>query len=154
MASMLPAGFYGVVDVDISTGFVERATWLADELQAGGAGILQVRMKADNSGAFFAVATAVRAVCRVPLVINDRVDIALAVGAEGVHLGQDDLPLPAARAIAPRLVIGISTHNLAQARAAAEGGADYLGFGPIYPTATKQNPDPVVGVGQLARAVA
>jgi len=147
----LPAGFYGVVDVEASAGWIERAVWLAEELQAGGAAVLQVRMKTGGSGAYLEVAAAVRAACRVPLVVNDRVDIALAVGAEGVHLGQDDLPLAAARRIAPGLWIGISTHNLAQAREAAAGGADYLGFGPIYPTGTKKNPDPVVGVGQLAR---
>ena len=150
----LPGGFYGVVDVEAGADFVGRAVRLAEELVAGGAGILQVRMKTGGSGAFLEVAAAVRAVCRVPLVVNDRVDIALAVGAEGVHLGQDDLPLPAARRIAPGMWIGISTHNLAQAEEAAAAGADYLGFGPIYPTVTKQNPDPVVGVTELARVVA
>ncbi len=156
MAGMreLPRGFYGVVDVTAGPGVVELSRWLATELQAGGASILQVRVKKGGSGALLDVARAVRAVCDVPLIVNDRPDIALAVGAEGVHLGQDDLPLAAARRIAPRLVIGVSTHTLAQARAAAAAGADYLGFGPIYPTATKANPDPVVGVGQLARVAA
>ncbi|HKA86300.1 MAG TPA: thiamine phosphate synthase [Haliangiales bacterium] len=148
-------GFYGVVDVAAGPGAVELARWLAGELVKGGASILQVRVKKGGSGALLEIARAVRAVVAgIPLVVNDRPDIALAVGAEGVHLGQDDLPLPAARNIAPGLLIGVSTHTLAQARAAAEGGADYLGFGPIYPTGTKDNPDPVVGVGQLARVVA
>jgi thiamine-phosphate diphosphorylase len=150
----LPRGFYGVVDVTAGAGVVDLARWLAAELQAGGATILQVRVKKGGSGALLAVARAVRSVCKVPLVVNDRPDIALAVGAEGVHLGQDDLPLAAARKIAPGLFIGVSTHTLAQAKAAAAAGADYLGFGPIYPTGTKVNPDPVVGVGQLARVAA
>ena len=69
-----------------------------------------------------------------------------------MHLGQDDLPLAAARALAPAgFVIGVSTHDEAQARAAAEGGADYIGFGPCFPTSSKHNPDPVVGVERLAR---
>jgi thiamine-phosphate diphosphorylase len=150
----LPRGFYGVVDVTAGPGVVDRARWLAAELLAAGAAILQVRVKKGGSGAFLEVARAVREVCTVPLVVNDRADIAIAAGADGIHLGQDDLPLAAARAIAPGLFVGISTHSLAQAMAAAAAGADYLGFGPIYPTGTKENPDPVVGVGQLARVVA
>ena len=72
------------------------------------------------------------------LVINDYVDLALACGADGVHLGQGDLPLEAARRIAPELLIGISTHNLDQALAAQNGGADYVNIGPIFPTKTKE----------------
>ncbi|MCA9676309.1 MAG: thiamine phosphate synthase, partial [Myxococcales bacterium] len=92
-------------------------------------------------------------------VVNDRLDVALAVEADGVHLGQDDLPLADARALAVRagrsdLLIGVSTHGDAQVSAAVAGGADYLGFGPVYGTRTKQNPDPVQGIQGLARAVA
>lgn len=83
-------------------------------------------------------------------IVNDRVDVAKAIGADGVHLGQEDLPLADARAIlGPGRLIGISTHNPAQAVEAEAGGADYIGFGPIFPTATKENPDPVVGVDGL-----
>jgi thiamine-phosphate pyrophosphorylase len=71
------------------------------------------------------------------LIINDHADIALAVEADGVHLGQDDLPLREARKIMGNRIIGISTHNLQQAKAAEEGGADYIGFGPVFHTATK-----------------
>jgi thiamine-phosphate pyrophosphorylase len=86
------------------------------------------------------------------LIVNDRLDVALATAVDGVHLGQDDLPLAAARALAPAgFVIGISTHNESQARAACDGGASYIGFGPCFPTRTKLNPDPVVGLEQLAR---
>jgi thiamine-phosphate diphosphorylase len=77
------------------------------------------------------------------------------VGAEVCHLGQTDLPLAAARALAGgRLALGVSTHSLAQALAAAAGGADYLGFGPVYPTSGKVDPDPVVGVAALAEVCA
>jgi thiamine-phosphate pyrophosphorylase len=71
------------------------------------------------------------------LIINDHADIALAVDADGVHLGQDDLPLKEARRIMGRRIVGISTHSLAQAAEAEAGGADYIGFGPIFPTTTK-----------------
>jgi thiamine-phosphate diphosphorylase len=71
------------------------------------------------------------------LIINDHADIALAVDADGVHLGQDDLPLPEARKIMGRRIIGISTHNIEQAQSAEAGGADYIGFGPIFHTSTK-----------------
>src|SRR4051794_9058947 len=98
------------------------------------------------------------ALCRgagVPFCVNDRMDVALAVGADVVHLGQDDLPLADARRVRaaagrPDLVIGVSTHNRAQAVAAAEAGADYIGFGPVFGTRTKLNPDPTVGLDILA----
>jgi thiamine-phosphate pyrophosphorylase len=90
----------------------------------------------------------------VAFCVNDRVDIALLAGADAVHLGQDDLPLAAARKLAgDRLIIGISTHSLAQARAALAGGADYLGFGPVFATASKEDPDPVQGLAALAEIV-
>ena len=85
-------------------------------------------------------------------VINDRVDIALMVGADGVHVGQDDLPPNEVRKIAgERLLIGYSTHNRAQLRAGDEEPVDYLALGPVFATASKENPDPVVGVRELAR---
>ena len=71
-------------------------------------------------------------------VVNDRVDIALACGADGVHLGQEDLPLAAARRIMGNKLIGISTHSLEQAKEAERGGADYIGFGPIFGSVTKE----------------
>ena len=90
----------------------------------------------------------------VPFCVNDRLDVALAVGADAVHLGQDDLPLAEAKAVAGgRLAIGISTHNEAQLREAVAGGADYVGLGPVFATHTKANPDPVVGIAELARLV-
>jgi thiamine-phosphate pyrophosphorylase len=87
----------------------------------------------------------------VRLIINDRADVARLVDAAGVHLGQDDLPARAAREIlGPNKIIGFSTHNIAQAEAAArEGIADYIGFGPIYPTTTKEHADPVQGLEGL-----
>jgi thiamine-phosphate pyrophosphorylase len=89
----------------------------------------------------------------VTLIINDRVDIALALGASGVHLGQDDLPPEAARnLLGDKAIIGYSTHNVDQAIAAANLPVDYIAIGPIFETGTKANPDPVVGLDGL-RAV-
>jgi len=134
----------------------------------GGAGAtaLQVRHKPAgfaHTADVLAVARLARRLTREAgalLIVDDRVDVAIAVGADGVHLGQADLPLEEARRIVERQVpgrrflIGVSTHDAAQIEAALGGGADYLGFGPVYATATKENPDPVQGVGGLAAAVA
>ena len=86
------------------------------------------------------------------LIINDRVDIALAIGADGVHLGQTDMPVEAARILlGANAIIGFSTHNFEQAQAALQLPIDYLAFGPIFATSSKQNPDPVAGLGDLRR---
>ena len=88
----------------------------------------------------------------VRLIINDRVDIALALRADGVHLGQDDLPPEAARQVlGSRAIIGFSTHNLEQAREAARLPVDYIAIGPLFPTSSKDNPDPVIGLEELSR---
>lgn len=86
-------------------------------------------------------------------IVNDRCDLALALEADGVHLGQDDLPLDLARSIlGPDKLIGISTHREADVVAATAGGADYMGFGPIFPTQTKADHEPVVGTAGLRQA--
>jgi thiamine-phosphate pyrophosphorylase len=142
------SGFYAVLDRDDPD--------LAEQLLAS-ARVLQVRIKPGSAADILAASRRAREITRrqgAMLIVNDRVDLALAAGADGVHLGQDDLPLAAARALVPRgFVIGISTHDLAQVRAAVDGGADYLGYGPVFATTTKENPDPVQGTQALARAV-
>lgn len=130
---------------------------LAQALMAGGSRILQLRMKTAPGGAVLRALEELRPLVRrrpgVKLIVNDRLDVALAGGADGVHLGQSDLPLRVARALCPPgFLIGVSTHDEEQVEAALEGGADYIAFGPIYPTASKDNPDPVLGVARL-RAV-
>ncbi len=82
-------------------------------------------------------------------ILDDRVDIALASGADGVHLGQNDLPFPAARALAPDLILGLSTHNPEEALAAQEAGASYINIGPIFPTNTKEVPTGAVGTAMI-----
>ncbi|MBN2231561.1 MAG: thiamine phosphate synthase [Deltaproteobacteria bacterium] len=119
-----------------------------------GVRIVQCRRKSGNDRDFLARAEALAKLCRVrrvPFIVNDRPDIALLNGADGLHLGQDDLPIAAARrVVGDRMVIGRSTHTLEQAVVAAAEGADYIGFGPIFPTSGKENPDPVVGIDGLA----
>lgn len=103
--------------------------------------MLQLRVKQVSSRAFLAIAREVRDICRqydCLLIINDRADIALAVNADGVHVGQEDMPLAAARKVlGPDKIIGVSTHDPEQALLAERGGADYIGFGPLFGTNTK-----------------
>jgi thiamine-phosphate pyrophosphorylase len=126
---------------------------LTKKLCAGGARLLQLRVKALSTREFLAIAQEVRAICQRTgclLIINDRADIALAVNADGVHIGQEDLPLPAARKVLGRgKLIGVSTHDPAQAVAAERGGADYIGFGPLFGTNTKATGYSARGIEQL-----
>jgi thiamine-phosphate pyrophosphorylase len=110
------------------------------ELLSAGVALLQLRVKALPAGDFLALARRARAETRARgcvLIVNDRIDIALACDADGVHLGQDDLPLAAGRKLMGDKIVGISTHDLEQAREAERNGADYIGFGPLFGTATK-----------------
>ena len=111
------------------------------EALEGGVTLVQYRAKTASSAEMYAEALQLKALCdsfNVPLIINDRLDIAMAVGAAGVHLGQDDLPCAAARKILGEdYIIGVSAHNPAEARAALQSGADYLGCGAVFGTATK-----------------
>ncbi|MGD8530935.1 MAG: thiamine phosphate synthase, partial [Syntrophobacterales bacterium] len=106
----------------------------------GGSKIIQLREKEYPKRDLYNLALKFREITtrgRVLLIINDHVDIALAVDADGVHLGQEDLPLQVARKLAPELLIGASTHSLQQALQAEKDGADYVNIGPIFPTKTK-----------------
>lgn len=111
------------------------------EALEGGVTLVQYRAKTASSAEMYAEALQLKALCnsfKVPLIINDRLDIAMAVGAAGVHLGQDDLPCAAARKILGEdYIIGVSAHNPAEAAEALESGADYLGCGAVFGTATK-----------------
>ena len=107
----------------------------------GGAEMVQLREKTWPSGTLFSLAQRLRGRCRaarVPFIVNDRVDLALAVEADGVHLGQDDLPPAAARRLLrPGMILGLSTHSVEQAQAAQAAGADYVAVGAMFPTASK-----------------
>jgi thiamine-phosphate pyrophosphorylase len=125
-------------------------------LSRGGASLVQLREKQQPALEFYEQAKAAVAVALrsgVQLIINDRVDVALAVGATGVHLGQDDIPPDAARKLLGQgAIVGYSTHNIDQARAALKLPIDYLAIGPIFQTATKTDTSPVLGLEGL-RAV-
>lgn len=122
-------------------------------LASGGAKLVQLREKDLSPRDFIDDARRALAIGRrlgVKIIINDRVDIALAIGADGVHLGQDDLPPTAARALlGPDAIIGFSTHSLAQAGEAISSPVDYIAIGPVFPTSTKENPDEVVGLNGI-----
>lgn len=114
-----------------------------EEALAAGVTLVQYRAKAADGGVLYAEACKLKELCdkyNVPLIINDRLDIALAVGAAGVHLGQDDLPCAVARRLlGENFIIGVSAHNPAEAVQAVSEGADYLGCGAVFGTATKHD---------------
>lgn len=125
-------------------------------LASRGFTIVQLREKNLSPVEFYREAEQAIAVARrhgLKIIINDRVDIALALKADGVHLGQDDLPVEAARRLLGNdVVIGLSTHNLSQVQHAARLPLDYLAIGPIFPTDTKESANPAVGLAGLAAA--
>jgi thiamine-phosphate pyrophosphorylase len=114
---------------------------LLDAVLAGGCRLVQLREKEWPSGRLYPLARRLAARCRAAgavFVVNDRVDLAVTAGADGVHLGQDDLPPEAARALLrPGMILGLSTHSVEQARAAQAAGADYVAVGSMFPTGTK-----------------
>jgi thiamine-phosphate pyrophosphorylase len=129
---------------------------LAEALAGSGVELIQYRNKTASSRQFFEISRQLAKALGprgVRLIVNDRPDIALLAGAGGVHVGQDDLSPEDARAICgPDRWVGVSTHTLEQLAAAERTSADYIAIGPIFPTATKKNPDPVVGTDLLRKA--
>ena len=120
----------------------------------GGSKIIQLREKNYSKRDLYYLALKFREITTragVLLIINDHVDIALAVDADGVHLGQEDLPVQVARMLAPELLIGASTHSLEQALQAEKDGADYINIGPIFPTRTKKGVKSVLGAEAIAK---
>lgn len=143
---------YPLTDVQISgLSHAEQVVRLSD----GGATFIQLREKGLTPREFFKQAEEASRIARqrgVRIVINDRVDIALALEAEGVHLGQGDFPPEAARRIlGDRAIIGLSTHNVEQARSAANLPVNYLAIGPIFHTSSKNSSEPVVGLDGLRK---
>jgi thiamine-phosphate pyrophosphorylase len=134
----------------------ERVLATVRAARDAGAEVVQLRRKGEDARLTLRLAERCREIVTpgggTLLVVNDRVDIAMAAGADGVHLGQDDLPLAAARRLWPEGLVGRSTHSLGQALAAQAEGADYLGVGPVFATPTKPG-RPAVGL-ELVRAVA
>jgi thiamine-phosphate pyrophosphorylase len=145
---MFPAvKVYPITDVRLTgLSHAEQVTRLIQ----GGATLIQLREKSLSPREFFHQAQAAIEIARandVRIIINDRVDIALALQADGVHLGQDDMPPHAARKLlGDEALIGFSTHNPAQAISESTFPIDYLAIGPVFPTSSKIKPDPVVGL--------
>lgn len=135
----LPSPVYAILDPEAADG--RPLLGILDDLLSGGVGLVQLRIKKAGSREFYRWALESRRLTRSRgclLVVNDRVDIALAVDADGVHLGQEDLPLGIARRLMGEKIVGVSTHDAKQAVEAERGGADYIGFGPMFATTTKE----------------
>jgi thiamine-phosphate pyrophosphorylase len=145
---------YPILDTESLHGRGVTLETAAAAFLEGGAGILQIRHKGHWSRGFFESAQQVARLCRdagVPLIVNDRADFALLLEA-GLHVGQDDLaPGDARGLLGPGAAIGFSSHNPDQLSAADGEPVDYVAFGPVFPTASKRDPDPVVGVEQIRR---
>ncbi len=151
--ALLPR-LYAIIDPAQSGG--RSSVEVAAALLASGVRLIQLRDKLASSRELYASAQGVAGSIRSAggiFIVNDRADVALAVDADGVHVGQEDLPVESARALlGPAKLIGYSTHVLGQVREADQSSADYVAFGPIFPTASKENADAVVGLAGLARA--
>ena len=120
---------------------------VATAVLAGGADIIQLREKKMDSGEYAVLASKMAQLCREQgklFIVNDRPDIAVAAGADGVHLGQEDMSVAQARKVlSSEMIVGISTHNIEQAKQAVKDGADYIGVGPVFATGTKPSAEPV-----------
>ena len=146
------ADIYPVTCEDLSAG--RSNLEVLDAVIAGGSRIIQLREKKISKKAIYELALEFRKRTEkhnVLLIINDYTDIALACGADGVHLGQDDLPVRAAKKIAPCLIIGSSSHSIEEASAAQKDGADYVNIGPIFPTGTKHGLHEFLGPDAIRR---
>jgi len=147
------ARLYGIVDLGYTA--PGEVTSMTRKLIAGGVDILQLRAKKLGESEIEKLAREMLPITRdagVPLVINDHLAVAAVVGSDGVHIGQDDGTVAAARAVVgPSCFVGKSTHSLAQAIAAQAEGADYIGFGPLYATGTKPDYTPI-GLADITEA--
>ncbi|MGH9798914.1 MAG: thiamine phosphate synthase [Blastocatellia bacterium] len=146
---------YPITDCQLSNCTHEEIVWM---MLAGGARFIQLRDKDASAKELLDAARACLALTRAAgakLIINDRVDVALTVGADGVHLGQEDLSVEEAREILGEdKIIGVSTHSPDQFKAALETSANYIAVGPVFPTLTKDNAAPVVGLDFVREAKA
>jgi len=146
-------GLYAIIDPD-RCGEHDPLS-LARAVLAGGCCALQLRDKRCSDADYIERARPMMAACRaasVPFVVNDRVDVAAQLRPDGLHLGQEDAPIAEARQRIAGIDIGISTHDLAQVDAAIAAGADLIGFGPVFGTVSKDDPDTTVGAELLAQA--
>jgi thiamine-phosphate pyrophosphorylase len=149
---------YAIVDVACFAAPLRTTAAIVDyakDLAAGGATLIQYRNKVGTTREMLSHAREIRRVLGdgITLIMNDRADICLAAGYNGVHVGQDDLSTEGARiVIGPERMLGVSTHNLEQLREADAGPADYIAFGPVFATSSKRNPDAIVGLDGIREA--
>ena len=155
MKPTINASLYLVTDARLSRGRSHRE--VVSAAIRGGVTVVQYREKNASTRQMVAEALELREVCRaqhVLFIVNDRVDVALAVDADGVHVGQDDLPVALARRwVGPEKLVGASAENVEQALAAIADGADYLGVSPVFATATKSDAGEPMGLGGLGQIV-
>lgn len=143
---------YSIVDPALLPGVGDQASRVAAfarELVNGGATLIQYRNKSDSGRQMLSDARELRRAVgsQIRLIMNDRADLCLAAGFDGVHVGQEDLSPEGARAVVgDRLWVGVSTHSVEQVRQADQTPADYIAIGPVFATLSKQNPDPVIGL--------
>jgi thiamine-phosphate pyrophosphorylase len=150
-------GLYAIVDVATLVAKGLEPVAFARAVLSARPCALQVRAKDLPTRELLSLLRSIAPLCReqrVPLVANDRVDLAALAGCDYVHLGQEDLPIELARRIAPGLRVGLSTHTLAQLDVAIEARPQYVAYGPVYPTTSKAQPDRCVGVAGLCAAMA
>ncbi len=151
-------GLYPIVDVDSLRQLGNSGLGLVDfaaSVLAASPSILQLRAKHSGARDTLELLRALRPLCTragTRLFANDRPDLAVLAKCDGVHVGQDDLPLPLVRQIAPGLLVGVSTHSPAQLQAALAERPDYVAFGPVFSTVSKERPDPSVGIDGLSEA--
>lgn len=154
--SQIDLSLYLVTEESIA---IEELTKIIAQSVSGGVSIVQLREKNNSSLSFYKKASALKQLLNelsIPLIINDRVDIALAVGADGIHIGQDDLPLPVVKKMIPEdMIVGVSVSTLEEALKAERNGADYIGVGSVFPTKTKQDATLMAleDLGEICRGV-
>ncbi len=149
---ILPAGIYGILGEKFSR--VRSNIEVAEEMIKGGISIIQYREKREEKSfrKMYEECRIIRAITKeanIPFIINDFSELALMVEADGIHQGQDDLPIKELRKLAPHMMLGCSTHSPDQAEKAVEDGADYIGVGPLFPTTTKKDVCDAVGLNYL-----
>lgn len=154
--TVLPPGIYGITAEKFSQG--RDNVTVVKEMIAGGVAIIQYREKHDRKSfrSMYEECLAIRRMTRekeIPFIVNDYVELAMLVDADGVHVGQDDLPVAAVRQRVGQKIIGLSTHGPDQAEAALDSGADYIGAGPIFATQTKDDVCEPVGLNYLDHVV-
>ena len=148
---------YAIVDVTCFSPQLRSTNSIVEfarDLAEGGVTLLQYRNKEGDTRAMVKHAREIKRVleAKIKLIMNDRADICVAMGYDGVHLGQDDLPPEGARLVVGERIVGVSTHNREQVKAADASPADYVAIGPVFPTTGKKNPDVVVGLDGVRMA--